>query len=92
MLAKYLGIEYIPRTLRARPYFGHHSSAAMVAKVGSVFGTLRHRHLIQPYLAMYLAYYDHLASHYGGPWCSPNNPGGAIKIIYMYLSRLSTQK
>ena len=29
--------------------------------------TLRHPHLIQPYLA----YYDHLASHYGGPWCSP---------------------
>ena len=27
--------------------------------------TLRHPHLIQPYLA----YYDHLASHYGGPWC-----------------------
>jgi hypothetical protein len=41
--------------------------AAMMAKVGSVFGTLRHPHLIQPYLA----YYDHLASHYGGPWCSP---------------------
>jgi hypothetical protein len=29
--------------------------------------TLRHPHLIQPYLA----YYDHLASHYGGPCCSP---------------------
>jgi hypothetical protein len=29
--------------------------------------TLRHPHLIQPYLA----YYDYLASHYGGPWCSP---------------------
>jgi hypothetical protein len=42
--------------------------AAMVAKVGGVFGALRHPHLIQPYLA----YYDHLASHYaGGPWCSP---------------------
>ena len=39
----------------------------MVAKVGGVFGTLRHPHLIQPYLA----YYDHLASHYGGPRCSP---------------------
>jgi hypothetical protein len=35
--------------------------AAMVAKVGGVFGTLRHPHLIPPYLA----YYDHLASHYG---------------------------
>ena len=39
----------------------------MVAKVGGVFGTLRHPHLIQPYLA----YYDHLASHYGGHWCPP---------------------
>ena len=39
----------------------------MVAKVGGVFGTLKHPHLIQPYLA----YYDHLASQYGGPWCSP---------------------
>jgi hypothetical protein len=29
--------------------------------------TLRHPHLIQPYLA----YYDHLASHYGGHWCPP---------------------
>ena len=30
---------------------------------------MRHPHLIQPYLA----YYDHLASHYmyGGPWCPP---------------------
>jgi hypothetical protein len=34
---------------------------------GWVFGTLRYPHLILPYLA----YYDHLASHYGGPWCSP---------------------
>jgi hypothetical protein len=31
----------------------------MVAKVGGVFGTVRHPHLIQPYLA----YYDQLASH-----------------------------
>jgi hypothetical protein len=38
--------------------------AAMVAKVGGVFGPLRHPHLLQPYSA----YYDHLASHYGGPW------------------------
>ena len=29
--------------------------------------TLRHPHLIQPYLA----YYEHLASQHGGPWCSP---------------------
>ena len=43
------------------------AAAAMIAKVGGVFGTLRDPHLIQPYLA----YYDHLASHYGGPWCSP---------------------
>jgi hypothetical protein len=34
---------------------------------GGVFGTLRCPHLIPPYLA----YYDQLASHYGGPWCSP---------------------
>jgi hypothetical protein len=38
--------------------------------------TLRHPHLIQPYLA----YYDHLASHYGGPWCPPYT-GGAIRSI-----------
>ena len=37
------------------------------ARVGGVFGTLRHPHLIRPYLA----YYDHVASHDGGPWCSP---------------------
>ena len=42
-------------------------AAAMVAKVGGVFGTLRYLYLILPYLA----YYDHLALHYGGPWCSP---------------------
>jgi hypothetical protein len=59
----------------------------MVAKVGGVFGTLRHPHLIQPYLA----YYDHLASHYGVLGV-PLYPGGAIKHIYKYLSRLSTQK
>jgi hypothetical protein len=41
--------------------------AAMVAKVGGVFGTLRYPHLILPYLA----YYGHLASQDGGPWCSP---------------------
>jgi hypothetical protein len=45
-----------------------HHSAAMVAKVGGVrIWTLRHPHLIQPYLA----YYEHLASQHGGPWCSP---------------------
>ena len=31
-----------------------------------VFGTLTYPHLIVPYLA----YYGHLASYYGGPWCS----------------------
>jgi hypothetical protein len=67
---------------------GGRESAAMVAKVGGVFGTLRHHHLIQPYLA----YYDHLASHYGGPLCSPICTGGAIKSTYKYLSRLSMQK
>jgi hypothetical protein len=41
--------------------------AAMVAKVGGVFGTLAYPHLIRPYLG----YYGHLASHYGGPWCPP---------------------
>ena len=60
----------------------------MVAKVGGVFGTLRHPHLIQPYLA----YYDHMASHYGGPWAQAGVPlyldDGAIKKIYRYLSRL----
>ena len=35
--------------------------------VGGVFGTLRYPHLILPYLA----YYGHLASQHGGPWCSP---------------------
>jgi hypothetical protein len=34
---------------------------------GRVFGTLRYPHLILPYLA----YCGQLASHYGGPWCSP---------------------
>jgi hypothetical protein len=43
------------------------AAAAMVAKVGGVFGTLTYPHLILPYSA----YYGHLASHYGGPWCSP---------------------
>jgi hypothetical protein len=33
-------------------------AAAMVAKVGGVFGTLRYPHLILPYLP----YYGHLAS------------------------------
>jgi hypothetical protein len=62
------------RTIRVRestagpPHI--YTAAAMMAKVGNVFGTLRHPHLIQPYLA----YYDHLVSHYGvlGPipcWC-----------------------
>ena len=32
-----------------------------------VFGALTYPHLIVPYLA----YYGHLASYYGGPWCSP---------------------
>ena len=32
-----------------------------------VFGTLTYPHLIRPYSA----YYGHLASHYGGPRCSP---------------------
>ena len=39
----------------------------MVAKVGGVFGTLRYPHLMLPYSA----YLGHLASHCGGPWCSP---------------------
>jgi hypothetical protein len=39
----------------------------MVAEVGGVFGTLTYRRLILPYLA----YYDHMASNYGGPWCCP---------------------
>jgi hypothetical protein len=39
----------------------------VIAKVRGVFGTLRHPHLILPYLA----YYDHLVSHYGGPWRPP---------------------
>ena len=42
-------------------------AAAMVAKVGGVFGTLTYPHLIRPYSG----YYGHLASHYGGPWCPP---------------------
>ena len=39
----------------------------MVVEVRGVFGTLTFPHLILPYLA----YYGHLASHYGGPWYSP---------------------
>jgi hypothetical protein len=49
--------------------------------------TLRHRHLIQPYLA----YYDRLESHYGVLGV-PLYLGGAIRRIYRYLSRLSIQK
>jgi hypothetical protein len=37
------------------------------AEVGGVFGTLTYPHLIPPYSA----YYSHIESHYGGPWCSP---------------------
>jgi hypothetical protein len=55
--------------LKVTPNLLCDGAAAMVTKVGGKFGTLRHPHLIviQPYLA----YYDHLASHYGGPSCSP---------------------
>jgi hypothetical protein len=49
--------------------------------------TLRHPHIIQPYLA----YYDHVASHYGVLGV-PLYPGGAIRRIYRYLTRLSMQK
>ena len=45
----------------------HSLHAAMVAEVRGVFGTLTYPHLILPYLA----YYGHITSYYGGPWCSP---------------------
>ena len=61
--------------------------AAMVAKVGGVFGTLTYPHLIRPYSG----YYGHLASHYGGPW-RPPYPVCAIGRVYGYLSRLSIKK
>jgi hypothetical protein len=48
---------------------------------------LRHPHLIQPNLA----YYDHVASHYGVLGV-PLYPGGATEKIYMYLSGLSKVK
>jgi hypothetical protein len=43
------------------------TAAYMVAEVGGVFGTLTQPQLILPYSA----YYGHLASLYGSPWCSP---------------------
>ena len=43
------------------------ASASMVVEVRGVFGTLTHPRLI----LLYSAHYGHLASHYGGPWCSP---------------------
>jgi hypothetical protein len=57
---------------RARPRRARRGPAAAMVHGRSgggtaVFGILRCPHLILPYLA----YYDHLASHYGGPRCSP---------------------
>ena len=55
-----------PRRHTARCYGGRSK--------GGIYGTLTYPHLILPYLA----YYGHLASHYGGPWC-PLYPGDAIE-------------
>jgi hypothetical protein len=56
------------RSLRA-PYYGIRYACLFLhgGQSRGCIWTLRHPHLIQPYLA----HYDHLASHYGGPWCSP---------------------
>jgi hypothetical protein len=43
---------------RARSYGGRSTG---------VFGTLTYPHII----LQYSAYYGYIASHYGGPWCSP---------------------
>jgi hypothetical protein len=45
-------------------------SGSYGGRSGGVFGTLTYPHLILPYSA----YYGHLASHYGGPWCPDNRP------------------
>ena len=60
-------------------------TAAIITKAGGVFDTLTHPHLI----LLYSAYYGRLASHYGGPRCSPIHSSGAIRSIYRHMSRLS---
>jgi hypothetical protein len=61
--------------------------AAMVAKVGGVFGTMRHPHLIQQYLAYY---YNSMTTwpRTMGVLGVPLFPGGAIRRIYRYLIHL----
>ena len=52
-------------------FWRHAMPAARACSYGGrswgVFGALTYPHLILPYSA----YYGHLASHYGGLWCSP---------------------
>jgi hypothetical protein len=60
-----LKISHLPSSTRFEWLFSDQSCYG--GRSGRVFGTLRYPHLILPYLA----YYGHLASHYGGPWCSP---------------------
>jgi hypothetical protein len=53
---------------------------------GGYFGTLTYPHLI----LSYSAYYGHLASHCGGPWC-PRIPWWCDKKhLHRYLSHLYT--
>ena len=50
---------------------GSPSGAAMVAEVARGGGGIWYSDIPSPNIVPYLAYYGHLVSHYGGPWCSP---------------------